>query len=261
MSLSESLFICLFQTPLPFPFLLPLCISWTLSSRFVPYVVIQCVTPSPSSLLIHPSVFLTFSFASCTLTKKKHFLWFSASPSHSPISVSPFTSLPLMLLFFLGLKWMVFLRKSAADCCRARGLECHRSRLIYPPLLSSCYAWSLNFPFLLFFPCFFSQIPPLILPDAPPLLTVLIFLWSRLFLLEYDTCSVHATGLISSLWAYSHTQKYVVLDGLTSPDVMHSVHRHTWKHFWGYICIHCSFFSTVALAPCHISLACTPYSI
>ncbi|TNN29524.1 hypothetical protein EYF80_060327 [Liparis tanakae] len=37
------------------------------------------------------------------------------------------------------------------------GPECHRSsRLIYPPPLSSCYAWSLNFPFLLFFPCFFS---------------------------------------------------------------------------------------------------------
>lgn len=52
---------------------------------------------------------------------------------------------------------MVFLRKSAADCCRARGLVCHLSRLIYPPPLSSCYAWSLNFPFLLFFPCFCSK--------------------------------------------------------------------------------------------------------
>lgn len=62
---------------------------------------------------------------------------------------------------------MVFLRKSAAHSCRARGPECHRSRLIYQPPLSSCYAWSLNFPFLLFFPCFFSQIPPLVLPDPP----------------------------------------------------------------------------------------------
>lgn len=44
--------------------------------------------------------------------------------------------------------------------CRARRPECHRSRLIYPPPLSSCYAWSLNFPFLLFFLCFCSQIPP-----------------------------------------------------------------------------------------------------
>lgn len=55
---------------------------------------------------------------------------------------------------------MVFLRKSVADFCRARRPECHRSRLIYPLPLSSCYAWSLNFPFLLFFLCFCSQIPP-----------------------------------------------------------------------------------------------------
>lgn len=54
-------------------------------------------------------------------------------------------------LFSLDLKSMVFLRKSVADFYRARGPECHRSRLIYPPPLSSCYAWSLNFPFLLFF--------------------------------------------------------------------------------------------------------------
>lgn len=59
---------------------------------------------------------------------------------------------------------MVFLRKSAADCCRARGLQCHLSRLIYPPPLSSCYAWSLNVPFLLFFPCFCSPVPPPALP-------------------------------------------------------------------------------------------------
>lgn len=59
---------------------------------------------------------------------------------------------------------MVFLRKSAADCCRARGLGCHLSRLIYPPPLSSCYAWSLNVPFLLFFPSFCSQVPPPALP-------------------------------------------------------------------------------------------------
>lgn len=130
------------------------------------------------------------------------FLGFSASPSYC---LSP--TLPSLLSlescsFYLGLKWMVFLRKSVADCCRARGPACHCSRLIYPQPLSSCYAWSLNFPFLLFFPCFFSQIPPLTLPD-PPHPSALIFLSCRPILSEHDTCSIHATGFIFSLWAYS----------------------------------------------------------
>ena len=151
---SASLFICLFQTLLPFPFLLPLCIPWTLSFCFVLCVVI--LRFSPSSLLAHPSVFLTFSCSG--LLERSVFLPPCISCSLSPVNLA---------LFFLGPEWMVFLRKSAAHSCRARGPECHRSRLIYPPPLSSCYAWSLNFPFLLFFPCFFSQIPPLVLPDPP----------------------------------------------------------------------------------------------
>lgn len=217
-SLSASRFVCLFQTLLPFPFVLPLCIPWTLSFCLVLYAVIHYV-----------------------------FLCFSASPSHS---LSP--SLPFLLphkccSFFLCLKWMVFLRKSAADCCRARGPECHRSRLIYPPPLSSCYAWSLNFPFLLFFPCFFSQIPPLALPDFSLHLPALIFLCCHLILLEHDTCSVHATGFIFSLWAYSDTWKYDISDSLMSPNVMYSVHIHTWEHFLGHICVHCRSFSTAAL--------------
>lgn len=123
---------------------------------------------------------------------------FCASPHHLPIPSLPSLCPHKCGSFFLCLKRMVFLRKSAADCCRARGPECHRSRLIYPPPLSSCYAWSLNFPFLLFFPCFFYQIPSLALPDFSLPLPALIFLYCLLPLLEHDTSSVHATGFIFS---------------------------------------------------------------
>lgn len=136
--------------------------------------------------------FLTFCLAFCSLLLKTHLFWLLCFPLPFPISSSAFPSLPQTLLFFLGLKWMVFLRKSVADFCWARGPECHSSRLIYPPPLSSCYAWSLNFPFLLFFLCFCSQIPPLILPRPPPF--SLIFHRSRLILSEHDTCSLHTTG-------------------------------------------------------------------
>lgn len=175
-----------------------------------------------------------------------------------PISLSAFPSLPLMLLFFRGLKWMVFLRKSAADFCWARGPECHRSRLIYPPPLSSCYAWSLNFPFLLFFLCFCSQIPPLILPRPPPFSSNFSMQPSHSFRAWYMQHTCHR---VSSLWAYSNTRKYVMSDSLMTPNVMHSVHMHTWEHFWGYICIHCRSFSRAALALRHINWACTPSSI
>lgn len=187
--------ICLFQMLLPFPFLLPLCIPWTLPFGFVFCVVIQSVAVSalPAPLLIYLSSFVFSTFlAFCSLLLKTHLSWLLCIPLPFPISSSAFPSLPQMLLFFLGLKWMVFLRKSVADFCWARGPECHSSRLIYPPPLSSCYAWSLNFPFLLFFLCFCSQIPPLILPRPPPF--SLIFHRSRLILSEHDTCSLHATG-------------------------------------------------------------------
>lgn len=57
-----SLFICLFQTLLPFPFLLPLCIPWTLSSCFV-----LCVVMSDCFLLIlffkpAPAFFFSYFF-------------------------------------------------------------------------------------------------------------------------------------------------------------------------------------------------------
>lgn len=77
--------------------------------------------------------------------------------------------------------------------CRARRPKCHRSRLIYPPPLSSCYAWSLNFPFLLFFLCFCSQIPPRPLHPLTPLLSLPIFFFLHRRLAEHDTGSTHAT--------------------------------------------------------------------
>lgn len=110
--------------------------------------------------------------------------------------------------------------------CRARRPECHRSRLIYPPPLSSCYAWSLNFPFLLFFLCFCSQIPP-----RPPLTTTttshpapftsnffpFFFLFcGRPVLAEHDTCE-HTCHTVSSPRARSDARKYVMLDGLAGP--------------------------------------------
>lgn len=92
---------------------------------------------------------------------------FPAHRHHHAIPYLPLCLSPSPISFFLlALKWMVFLRKSAADCCWSRRLECHCSRLIYLPPLSSCYAWSLNFAFLLFFPCYCSQIPPPTLPSS-----------------------------------------------------------------------------------------------
>lgn len=156
---------------------------------------------------------------------------------------------------------MVFLRKSVAGCCRARGPECHSSRLIYPPPLSSCYAWSLNFPFLLFFPCFFSQIPPLILPDPPPPSSSHFSMQpshsSRTWYLQHTCHRVNFLAL--SLLKYSKICH--VGRPLEPENMMYSAHIHTWEHFWGYICIHCCSLSTAALALCHINCACMLQSI
>lgn len=128
-----------------------------------------------------------------------------------------------VILFPKPLNEWCFCGRVSWGFCRARRPECHRSRLIYPPPLSSCYAWSLNFPFLLFFLCFCSQIPPRPLHPLTPLLSLPIFSLSLFFLLrgrpvlaEHDTRSTHAT-LLSSPRARSSSWIYVALHELASP--------------------------------------------
>lgn len=131
---------------------------------------------------------------------------------------------------------MVFLRKRAADCCRAGGLQCHRLRLIYPPPLSSCYAWSLNFPFLLFFPCFFSQIPPFTLPDSPhhhqpPSSSQLSFICAAVpFFQNLIRAEYMPQGSFKlSEQILGRILKYYV--SLTSQHMMYIAHIHTCEHF------------------------------
>lgn len=212
MSASDSCFCCVSLSLVSFNLFISNAASFPLPPSslhslnfalcFVFWVVIQSesVSALPALLLIYLSslFFLYFLLSLLFSLTKTRLFWLLCIPLPFPISSSAFPSIPQMLLFFLGLKWMVFLRKSVADFCGARGPECHSSRLIYPPPLSSCYAWSLNFPFLLFFLCFCSQIPPLILPRPPPF--SLIFHRGRLILSEHDTCSLHATGFPHSFW-------------------------------------------------------------
>lgn len=117
-------------------------------------------------------------------------------PTRSSSITTPPTHFMHVVLFPKPLNEWCFCGRVLWGFCRARRPECHRSRLIYPPPLSSCYAWSLNFPFLLFFLCFCSQIPPRPLHPLTPLLSLPIFsffLRGRLVLAEHDTRSTHAT--------------------------------------------------------------------
>lgn len=98
----------------------------------------------------------------------------------------------------------------------ARGLQCHRSQLIYPLPLSSCYAWSLNLPFLLFFPCYSSQIPLSDFSLSPH--SALIFIFYPLILSEHDTCSINMTGFTQVLENMSRQPREPQCDVQWTPE-------------------------------------------
>lgn len=81
-------FICLFQTLVPFPFLLPLCIPWTLSFCFV-----LCCHAAFSIFSLLVLIHLSMSFSCIFLLfflLKYLFLCFSASTSHCLSPSLPF---------------------------------------------------------------------------------------------------------------------------------------------------------------------------
>lgn len=86
LSLSAFLFICLFQAPLSFPFLLPLCIPWTFCfCSMVSVFIMNVISFFPP---FNQSLYHQFFFP-CV----------STSPCRSLTSGSSFPSLPSMLLF------------------------------------------------------------------------------------------------------------------------------------------------------------------
>lgn len=144
-----------------------------------------------------------------------------------PISLSFFLSFypPLYFTLFFPRPYMngVF-AEECGGLLPARGLQCHRSQLIYPLPLSSCYAWSLNLPFLLFFPCYSSQIPLSDFSLSPH--SALIFIFYPLILSEHDTCSINVTGFIFlSLSSLRYLK--ICHESLVSPSVMYSGHLRT----------------------------------
>lgn len=117
--MSVSLLICLFQTQLRFPFLLPFCIPWTLSCWFILCCYVELTTHFLALLVLLLGELQSISLHySPSLAPVNCFCAFQHHVSICSFSFSHISVAPTRPTFW---KWMVFLRKSEADCCRATG--------------------------------------------------------------------------------------------------------------------------------------------